>query len=277
MARARASDEADPDSVEAPPRPAPPRLRWQFPAALAATLVVALSGWWWISDRNDGVATELEHFATAHGKQLTKVLADGTVMHLNTDTSIAVSYGPGERRVIVERGQTLFEVVHDGRRPFRVSTVSAEVVDIGTRFDVYVQDRATRVTVVEGRVAVSAAEMQGLGKHPSGGEPIVALAGQEVRVAYGENPSAPVQVNVDRVTSWLQGQIAFQAEPLSAVAAELNRYIAKPFEIETPALQQMPISGVFAIGETESFLAFLRSLDGVTVEVTPTRIRVYAR
>ncbi len=43
--------------------------------------------------------------------------------------------------------------------------------------------------------------------------------------------------------------------------------------IETPALREFPIRRVFAADDAESFVAFLRSLEGVRVEMTSTRIR----
>ena len=69
-------------------------------------------------------------------------------------------------------------------------------------------------------------------------------------------------------------KIAFDNEPLERVAAEFNRYASKPIEIATPALRKLQISGVFATDDPEAFIAFLRSLKGVRVEVTETRIRV---
>ena len=73
----------------------------------------------------------------------------------------------------------------------------------------------------------------------------------------------------------VHGQVAFDQEPLAAVAAEFNRYGAVPIEIETPSLNTLVISGVFAADDTETFLAFLRTLDDVTVETTSTQIRVF--
>jgi transmembrane sensor len=66
----------------------------------------------------------------------------------------------------------------------------------------------------------------------------------------------------------------FDQEPLERVAAEFNRYSPTPIEIVTPTLRDLQISGVFATDDTEAFIAFLRSLKGVRVEVTATRIRV---
>jgi transmembrane sensor len=71
------------------------------------------------------------------------------------------------------------------------------------------------------------------------------------------------------------GQIAFDHEPLEKVAAEFNRYSPKPIEIATPGLQKLEIRGVFTTDDPDAFIAFLRSLKGVRVEVTETRIRVW--
>jgi transmembrane sensor len=86
---------------------------------------------------------------------------------------------------------------------------------------------------------------------------------------------APVAVDAERTTAWLRREIVFDHEPLERVAAEYNRYSAKPIEIATPALRNLQISGVFATDDTEAFITFLRSLNGVRVEVTETRIRVW--
>lgn len=54
----------------------------------------------------------------------------------------------------------------------------------------------------------------------------------------------------------------------------MSSHNATPIEIETPALRTIRISGVFSADDMESFIAFLRSIDGVRVEVTATRVRV---
>jgi transmembrane sensor len=99
-------------------------------------------------------------------------------------------------------------------------------------------------------------------------------AGQQLSVTEGEWPAAPVAADVKRAAAWLHRQISFEREPLERVAAEFNRYVPKPIEITTPALRSLQVSGVFKTDDTEAFIAFLRSLDGVRVEVTATRIVV---
>ena len=98
--------------------------------------------------------------------------------------------------------------------------------------------------------------------------------GQQIRVSEGEWPAAPTAVDPQRATAWLRREIVFDHEPLESVAAEYNRYTSKPIEIATPALRGLQISGVFATDDTEAFIAFLRSLKAVRVDVTETRVRV---
>jgi len=84
-------------------------------------------------------------------------------------------------------------------------------------------------------------------------------------------------VDASSTVAWLHRQIVFEDEPLARVAEEFNRYSAEPIEITSPSLQTLRVSGVFATDNVDAFIAFLRRLDGVRVEVTPTRIRVSKR
>jgi transmembrane sensor len=219
------------------------------------------------------------HFETRHGEQLTRRLADNSVLHLNTDSAVTLRYSKNERLVMLTSGQADFEVAHEPDRAFRVIAGLAEVVDLGTKFDVRLERDSTVVTVVEGRVAVGPSptvEKPGTNLSQSHAPRFVQLgANQQISVADGEWPATPVAVDAQHATAWLRREIVFDHEPLERVAAEYNRYTPTPIEIATPALRNLQISGVFATDDPEAFIAFLRSLKGVRVEVTPTRIRVW--
>jgi transmembrane sensor len=105
----------------------------------------------------------------------------------------------------------------------------------------------------------------------------VQLSADQVTVAEGAWPATPVTVDAQRTTAWLHRQIMFENEPLDRVVSEFNRYARNPIEITTPALGNLEVSGVFATDNSDALIAFLRSLEGVKVEVTPTRILVSQR
>lgn len=248
--------------------------------AAAAMLSLALFVWWELRvaprpPAPDRVVTL--HFETRHGEQQTRRLPDDSVLHLNTDSAVTISFSKSERIVMLTAGEADFEVIHDLKRPFRVFAGSAEMVDIGTQFDVRLEHGTTVVTVVEGRVAVGPSSMLHVGADSSR-ELLVRFielaANQQISVAQGAWPAVPIAVDAHRTASWLRRQISFDHEPLGRVAAEFNRYSTKPIEIDTPALRDLQISGVFATDDIDAFVAFLRSLEGVHVEVTADRIRV---
>ena len=153
--------------------------------------------------------------------------------------------------------------------------IDAHVFVVGTQFDVYRKPDVTTVTVVEGSIAVLA------GQPPPGvtGLPLDALrvnAGYQVRVDARGVLAQPTPVDVQQAVAWLQRQIAFEQRPLGEVAEEFNRYGSIPIEIDDAALRALPISGVFNAYDIDSFVAFLQTLDGVRVERTTARIRVFS-
>jgi transmembrane sensor len=254
-------------------------------ATMAAFMVLGLgvlltwNTWQHSGQRPEPEALAALRFETRHGEQLSHRLADNSVLHLNTDSAVTIRYSKNERLVILMAGQAEFEVTHEPNRVFRVIAGPAEVVDLGTRFDVRLDHESTIVTVVEGLVAVGTSaisEEPGTDSGPGHAPQFTQLnANQQMRVTEGAWPAAPLAVDAQRATAWLHQQIVFDHEPLEHVVAEFNRYSAKPIRIATPALATLEVSGVFATDDPDAFIAFLRSLKGVRVEVTETQIRVW--
>jgi transmembrane sensor len=270
LARARSEDGAAIADV----RDRSSRSSWFMAAVATAACVVLSLGVFLVWNARHGeqpvvadFVTTL-HFETRHGEQLTRVLEDRSVLHLDTDSAVNVQYSKSERRVVLLSGQAAFEVVHEADREFRVIAGATQVVDLGTQFDVRLEHDATVVTVVEGRVAV------GPPTSAPSRLPIAISAGQQIRVSEGDWPVAPTLIDAQRVTAWLRREIVFDHEPLESVAGEYNRYASKPIEIATPSLRGLQITGVFATDDPDAFVAFLRSLKSVRVDVTETQILV---
>ena len=242
-------------------------------AGVSAVLIVGLSLLWW---SRDGERFGLPRtYDTGHGEQAAWRLPDGSTLHLDTGGSATVHYSKTERVIDLNRGQALFEVARGDRRRFRVSAGEAQVLAVGTEFDVYRRRDVTLVTVVEGTVTVSAGEPPA----PSSGiaPPVPSLrvsAGQQAGVEAGKLWPEPIAVDAKATVAWLQHQIVAEDRPLGEIVDEFNRYARVSIEIDDPALRALRVSGRFDVYDTESFVGFLSSLDGVSVERTATRIRV---
>jgi transmembrane sensor len=204
-------------------------------------------------------------YATEVGGQRLEVLADGSRMRLNTDTKVRVEFGAKERRVVLQHGQAFFEVVHDASRPFIVVADGARVRAIGTKFDVRHDSAAVRVTLVQGRVQVRAGN----------GSETVLTPGESV-VADRLGVSRPVATDASAVASWTSGRITFLGVPLRDAVAEVNRYSERKVVLEAPeGVGGELISGQFAVGDVDNFVAGARSLYGLQVtSETPREIRL---
>ena len=259
--------------------PATKRMRaphgWSFATSMAAVvLLLAGSVLWWM--RNGEFLGLPRAYQTAHGEQIVTQLPDSSELHLNTDSSVTVRYTRSERVVEIARGQALFTVARDDHRRFRVAAGDAQIIAVGTQFDIHRRHHSTIVTVVEGSVAVLAGQPPppGVTGFPSGA--LRVSAGYQVRVDAGGVLAQPLPVDVQQTVAWLQQKIAFDRRPLGEVADEFNRYGSIPIEIDDAALRALPISGVFDAYDIDSFVAFLQTLDGVRVERTNARIRVFS-
>jgi transmembrane sensor len=246
-------------------------------ARAAAVLAFALTGVVAIWSTRDGERFGLpKTYATVHGQQRVQRLPDGSVLHLNTDSEVTVRYSRDERVIELDRGQALFEVAHEGTRRFRVAAGSAGVVAVGTRFDVYRKPLTTRVTVLDGTVAVFSAPARPLG---SGNElPTDALRLTDgFQIEVGDEVGLPRRVDSLASVAWLERRIAFDNQTLGEVAAEFNRYGTETIVIDDEALCTLPVSGVFDAYDVDSFIAFIRTLNDVVIKKTPTIVRVQRR
>jgi transmembrane sensor len=277
LAQAAAGDDDSAVSLQRPaPAQKPPVMRRKSSRAwpIAASLLALAAGvlWWAHDGERFGIP---KTYRTAHGEQSVLRLPDGSVLRLDTDSEATVRYSGRERLIEVNRGQALFEVAHESRRRFRVAAGDAGVVAVGTEFDVYRKGAATEITVAAGEIAVFTREPPWLWSSASVPPQVQRVtAGYQVRVDAGVMSAQPVRVDLDQTLGWLQHKIVFDHRPLGEVAAEFNRYRSIPVEIEDATLRVLPVSGMFDADDIESFVAFLRTLPGVSVEKTPTRIRV---
>ena len=125
-----------------------PRRGWWI-GGIAATVLLAVgavSTW--------SILSPVRHYETGLGQQTLFTLADGSIVHLNTQSELTVHMTENSRNLELIQGEAMFEVTKDPSRPFRVRSGDITVEAIGTQFNVYRGDNGVHVTVVEGSVKV---------------------------------------------------------------------------------------------------------------------------
>ena len=238
-----------------PPRRTPARTLRQVRALRSAAAAVAaclVAGGAWLVARppaeRGGDTPRLATFATSPGQTRALRLPDGSRITLDGASALTVeAFEPQGRAVALQRGEAMFDVVHDAARPFRVDLGPASVQVLGTAFDVVREAEATRVSVSRGavRFAFANADVRvGMGRSAE-------LAGGRLAV----RPVAPGEVG-----GWREGRRLYRDRPLAEVVSDLNRGFAHPVEIGDAAARRMRFTGVLVLGPRETMVRRLATL-----------------
>jgi transmembrane sensor len=190
-------------------------------------------------------------FTTAVGELSTFHLADGSMVTLSTNSAVKVNAWDRERRLTLVRGQAYFKVAKDAARPFVVAVGDKLVTAVGTAFDVRLDPGRLSVTLVEGRVRIA-------GPSPRGERMVEMSAGSKF-VAADAADWTIAAIDTVKESSWLQGRLVFDGEPLSAVVDEMNRFSTRKLRVADPEVAATPVSGVFKTGQVDAFVAAIRS------------------
>jgi ferric-dicitrate binding protein FerR (iron transport regulator) len=197
----------------------------------------------------------------------TVTLEDGSTAILDSDSHVRTGFDAGRRRIELLRGQALFKVTHDARRPFEVTAARTTVRAVGTEFSVQLRDPDARgkeqveVLVSEGRVRVVAgtAQMQEV----SAGERAVTNGDH---LSLSEHPTPGVEYSM----SWTRGLLLFNGETLAEAAIRFNQYGGAQFEIADPSIAKQRIAGNARIGEPTQFVNMLQMYRVETAEAGQT-------
>ncbi|MEE1923241.1 FecR family protein [Pseudomonas sp. 148P] len=218
--------------------------------AVAASVLLMLgvgAGWHpadWLRDFG------ADHVA-AVGEVREVTLADNSRLTLDADTAIKVDFSNGQRRVEVQRGAVFFQVTHTGQ-PFIVEADGGRTEVLGTKFEVRRQEGGAEVTVLSGRVGVTAADGQAQQ---------VLTANQQVDYRDGHAGSVH-GVDSETRLAWRQGWLNYYQVPLQQVVDDLARYYPGRILLLDGDLGTRKVSGSFPADDPLAALDALGAVAG---------------
>lgn len=234
-------------------------------AGLAAAIVAAPVAYFWLKPNR-------ETYATGIGEQRTLTLADGSRVTLDANALFTAELSHGRRRIDLVHGRAHFDVAKDPKRPFSVTAHGFVVTALGTAFSVDAGRDKLVVSLFEGRVSLGAAPGSSSSRAPIEMKPL-----QQV-VINGADPDdwRMTAFAPDREAGWRIGRLFFDHERLGDVAARMNDYSRTRITVEGPAAD-LPVSGVFAAGETAAFIEAVKTYYPIGAQVTPQGVTLRAR
>lgn len=229
--------------------------------ALAAVVVVAaVAVTAWVGWRPIRELTS-QTYSTGTGEARTVVLPDSSVAHLNTQSRLRWTGAGKDRRVVLERGEVLFQVAHDSTRPFLVTVGNSEIRDLATEFDVYRKSNGSIVvTVLSGQVAVK--ELTKAGTQPAWSERLL-KPNQQIEYTPANLIADVHTVSAPKSVRWREGLLETEGQSFSAIVTELNRYSNKQILIADPRLEaaDFKFGGRLNIHDIPAALDYIQQLE----------------
>lgn len=197
-------------------------------------------------------ASEMRSVTLPSGAKAT--LAPGSTLVANVDNA----------RHVRLTGTAFFDVRHDPASPFTVEAADFLVKDVGTRFDVSLENGILRVAVQAGTVSVSSVRFA---------QPVVLDAGKALFADPGRGVVEITAQATEAVGSWRRGRLVYNRAPLGLVVADVSRYAGRRVEIGRD-LANRRFSGVITIEPGASAIDTLKQLTGLDARVEGSTVRL---
>lgn len=200
----------------------------------AAAALIAIAGGYQAIPLIELSLARSQDYAVADGQVRDVTLADGTVLTLAGNAAVKVLYTRHDRIVELAHGTIFANVAHDTRRPFRIDTGNARIVDVGTSFEVLSRPGNVRITVASGIVEFGT---KGWFSKP------MALTVRQAAVLDEQGLKRIADVSPDQVARWRGEWAEYKGASLGQVIADLQGLSPLPIEIAGQSLAGKPVSG----------------------------------
>lgn len=226
---------------------------------VAALFLVGLLSWAvytsWTNLHEEG-APEIQWITKANPKgQKTSIrLKDGTLIHLNSNTTLSYpeNFSDTRREVRLESGEAFFDVQKE-TRPFSVVMPQAEIEVLGTRFNVNRQtDRRLAVALVEGSVKV---------KDTLGNQ--VMLSPSEMLQMAEDGKLEKSSFDIQEIVGWKDKYLVFKNDNFETVISKLENWYGVDVETEGTFPKDWAYSGIYFDESLENTLEGISQTSGI--------------
>ena len=220
----------------------------------------------WTASRTPALRAAIADQRTTIGEVRNTTLAAGDVLTLDTDS--AADIDPAGRDIRLWRGAVMAEVRKGLPGSFVVRTGQGTARALGTTFSVSIEDDVSIVTVVESRVEACAT---------GGNRACLSLGPGEVARLDATGAHRAAEVDPVLASTWSDGLLVAEDEPLETVLRTLNRYRADPILFDRAEIAGLRVTGSFPRTDTERALASLTSALPVRIDRSAEGVRLRRR
>ncbi len=263
-----------------------------FLVAASISLLVLISGFLGLRLQNlNRNSAKLNEVKVPFGSRISMVLADGSKVWLNSGSKLTYQAGFGiKERAVNLTGEAFFDIVHNQKVPFVVTTSDLKIKVLGTVFNVksYPDDKVIETTLVRGKI-----EVKSLNTNDT--KNIIVLAPHE-KLIYTKagntltrtsivkedvskprspdlNAKTQTKIQVAKIEfpendgSWKDGKLILKSENLEDLARELERYYNVQISFQNDSIKHIKFSGVLDQVTIEEVLKAISSTSPIRYKI----------
>ncbi|HEV7351081.1 FecR family protein [Telluribacter sp.] len=203
-----------------------------------------------------------KNYQTAYGEVKTITLSDGSVIKLNTNSSLRVprwGFGKNTREVYLT-GEANFSIVHTADdQTFVVKTPKEfEVVVLGTEFTMYARQHNSKVVLKTGKVQV---RYQEANKQKE----VMMKPGDLVTLDRENRVELKTTQQAQKYSEWEEKRFVFEETTLEEVACLLQENYGLEVEIKDKELSERVLMGSFKANNMDELLLSISELLDINV------------
>lgn len=167
------------------------------------------------------------------GGEYSLVLADGTRVWLNAESTLRFSYPFDSLRTVYLDGEAYFEVAHNAAKPFEVRAGENTLRVLGTKFNVRAyKEQPYQVTLLEGKVQIS-----------NGIDTEILVPNNQLNQPSEAKIYEVIPVNAKLYSAWTKGVFEFNNASLKDIMCQLERWYNVEVDYATEDLKDIRFTG----------------------------------
>ncbi len=222
---------------------------WTWAVAASVSILIIAGFFYVFPGRNTSTPIHQQAIlltrTTAKGQKLTIRLPDGSVVKLNTNSSLSFPERfDGKHREVTLSGEAYFEVVHNPSSPFVVNTSRGLTTVLGTTFNIREMQDVEEITLVSGKVRVADHNAVSVLLRPN----------QQARLTESQQGIDTLSVDVRRFIEWKDNVLSFRQRQLGDAIADLENWYGVEVTLLNPELTPCKITARYENESLENVL-----------------------
>ena len=215
----------------------------------------------WSKSGNDEPSISVIH--APMGSRVSFKLPDGTSGWLNSGSSLTYSLPFSNHRKVALEGEAWFDVFHNEKKPFEITTLNSTVQVLGTSFylSAYQDEQYVEVVLQKGKVMFS-----DVSKTHN-----VTLLPSE-RLVFQNGEVAVTTADPSKYKAWTDGKLVFRGDNMAEVARRIERWYNIKVELADKELERFSFRATFEDDSLEEVLKLLSMTSPIRYKIVPREL-----